>query len=277
MSTGTIGIKSSFVLKIIFGFLNEFKKLNIIKYNKKLQKRLNVNKNDYSTIITIKLFENRKNEFCFEFFDKSDFCDEEIYLYNKNNDKEVKNRSIKPNNNIKYIEIIFRRRHNSLAKLFSGYKYIRSVDIKNSVGNLNSMFSYCKSLEEVNFINFNFEKVYDMTYLFSCCGSLKKVSFNKDCGKNVNIKTSLVINSDVKFRVNKFELSYINADYMFDECTQLNEVWLDNTYDTYNNISMNYMFNEYTSLKKVILENFNVFAIGMFCMFKNCSSLKELN
>ena len=64
---------------------------------------------------------------------------------------------------------------------------------------------------------------------------------------------------------------------MFDECTQLNEVWLDNTYNTYNNISMNYMFNECTSLKKVNLENFNVFAIGMFCMFKNCSSLKELN
>ena len=83
MPTGTIGIKSSFVLKIIFGFLNEFKKLNIIKYNKKLQKKLNVKKNDYSTIITIKLFENGKNEFCFEFFDKSDFCDEEIYLYNK--------------------------------------------------------------------------------------------------------------------------------------------------------------------------------------------------
>ena len=54
MSAGTIGIKNSFVLKIIFGFLNEFKKLNIIKYN-------------------------------------------------KNNDKEVKNRSIKPNDNIKYI------------------------------------------------------------------------------------------------------------------------------------------------------------------------------
>ena len=62
---------------------------------------------------------------------------------------------------------------------------------------------------------------------------------------------------------------------MFDECTQLNEVWLDNTYNTYNNISMNYMFNECTSLKKVNLENFNVFAIGMFCMFKNCSSLKN--
>ena len=42
---------------------------------------------------------------------------------------------------------------------------------------------------------------------------------------------------------------------MFDECTQLNEVWLDNTYNTYNNISMNYMFNECTSL-------------GMFCMLK---------
>ena len=133
MSTGIIEIKSSFVLKIIFGFLNECKKLNIIKYNKKLQKRLNVNKNYYSTIITIKFIKNRKNEFCFELFNKSDFYDEKIYLYNENNDKEVKNRSIKPNGNIRYIEVIFRRKRNSLAKLFSDYKYIKSVNIKNVV------------------------------------------------------------------------------------------------------------------------------------------------
>ena len=70
MSTGTIGIKSSFVFKIIFGFLNECKKLNIIKYNKKLQKRLNVNKNDCSTIMTIKLFENKKMNFVLNFLIK---------------------------------------------------------------------------------------------------------------------------------------------------------------------------------------------------------------
>ena len=122
MSTGIIEIKSSFVLKIIFGFLNECKKLNIIKNNKKLQKRLNVNQNDYSTIITIKHIENRKNEFCFEFFDKSNFCDEEIYLYNKTNDKEVKNSSIKTNDNIKYIEIIFRLKKN--IKFVTKLRYI---------------------------------------------------------------------------------------------------------------------------------------------------------
>ena len=80
---------------------------------------MNADKNDYSTIIKIKFIENRKNEFCFEFFDKSNFWDKEIYLYNENGNKDVKNRVLKVKTaqkrhtlrqyrySIRYIEIIF--------------------------------------------------------------------------------------------------------------------------------------------------------------------------
>ena len=40
-------IKSNFILRKFFDILKENKSLSIIKYNKKLQKRLNININDY--------------------------------------------------------------------------------------------------------------------------------------------------------------------------------------------------------------------------------------
>ena len=50
-----------------------------------------------------------------------------------------------------------------MAKLLSGYKYIKSVNIKNAAaGNLISMFTFFRSLEEVNFINFNFEYKFNL-------------------------------------------------------------------------------------------------------------------
>ena len=41
--------------------------------------------------------------------------------------------------------------------------YIKSVNIKNAAaGNLISMFTFFRSLEEVNFINFNFEYKFNL-------------------------------------------------------------------------------------------------------------------
>ena len=40
-------IKSSYINEIIFGFLGEIKKLEIIRYNKSFQKNLNININNY--------------------------------------------------------------------------------------------------------------------------------------------------------------------------------------------------------------------------------------
>ena len=42
-----INIKSKFILKKIFESIQKNKVLNIIKYNKKIQNRLNITQNDY--------------------------------------------------------------------------------------------------------------------------------------------------------------------------------------------------------------------------------------
>ena len=64
-------IKSNFILKRIFGILKKHKELEIILYNISLQKKLNLNIDDYkeysqlysSIEIELKLVENKYNKF----------------------------------------------------------------------------------------------------------------------------------------------------------------------------------------------------------------------
>ena len=48
-------LKSNYFLRDLFDILNKNKSLNIMKYNKKLQKRLNVSINDYREIAKIEI------------------------------------------------------------------------------------------------------------------------------------------------------------------------------------------------------------------------------
>ena len=48
-------LKSDFIFKKIISFMKRNKSLNIMKYNKKLQKRLNININDYKECSKIEI------------------------------------------------------------------------------------------------------------------------------------------------------------------------------------------------------------------------------
>ena len=50
-----INIKSKFILKKIFESIQKNKVLNIIKYNKKIQNRLNITQNDYKEFLNIEI------------------------------------------------------------------------------------------------------------------------------------------------------------------------------------------------------------------------------
>ena len=64
-------LKSNFIFKKILNYMKKKKLLDIMKYNKKLQKRLNLNINDYkeysqlysSIEIELKLVDNKYGEF----------------------------------------------------------------------------------------------------------------------------------------------------------------------------------------------------------------------
>ena len=152
------GIKSNYFLEKLFNLLDKRKSLNIIKYNKNLKKRINININDYkefsekysSIEIEIKPAINKYGKFI-------NIKDEnKIYyhIYFNNNKEEIKRNYINGNEEIKIIKIIIDYQVTSFKECFEYCVSIESVNFKkfyrNNVNNMASMFSECSSLKELN-------------------------------------------------------------------------------------------------------------------------------
>ena len=54
-------VKSKYILKEIFLKIKNKRKLNIIKYNKRIKIKLDINKEDFEIYITLKEFNNKYN------------------------------------------------------------------------------------------------------------------------------------------------------------------------------------------------------------------------
>ena len=54
-------VKSTYIIKEIFEKIKNKRKLNIIKYNKRILVRLNINKEEFEIYITLKEFNNKYN------------------------------------------------------------------------------------------------------------------------------------------------------------------------------------------------------------------------
>ena len=140
--------------------------------------------------------------------------------------------------------------------IFGGTDHI-SISVKacdtEKVTNMESMFSGCSSLKELDLNNFNTTKVAKMKYMFYYCSSLK----------NLNIRNFNTTN-------------VTNMFYMFFECSSLTELDLK-SFNTKNVTNMGSMFSGCSSLKELDLKNFDTTNVtDMGEMFKNCSSLIEL-
>ena len=54
-------IQSKYILRNIFDFMKNRKKLNIVKYNKKILDKLDITKDDFQAYITLKKFNEKFN------------------------------------------------------------------------------------------------------------------------------------------------------------------------------------------------------------------------
>ena len=105
-AAGSENIKSNYFLEKVFNNLKKVKTLNIVKYNKNIKKRININTNDYkeysekysSIEIEIKPVSNKYGEFI-----NIKKEEEEIYyhIYFNNNEEEIKRNYIKEDEEIK--------------------------------------------------------------------------------------------------------------------------------------------------------------------------------
>ena len=149
-------IKSKFILKKIFNNLNKKNLLKIIKYNKNIKKRLDININEYkeysekfsSIEIEIKPLNNKFGKFININHQNKNY----FHIYFNNNMKEIERNYINKDEEIKIIKVII------------GYQ----------IESFEGLFESCNCIESINFKIFNRNNINNMSYMFRRCSSLKE-------------------------------------------------------------------------------------------------------
>ena len=209
-------LKSDYFIQKVFDYIQKRRTLKTLRYNKSIQKRININiihykeySEKYSSIeIEIKTMENKYGRFI-----NIKEEDKEYYhiYYNDNKKEQIKNTSLNKNDKVSKINIIIDYQVESFNKLFYNCEYIESICFKqfyrnnvtdmrwmfccssvkvlnlsnfntNNVTDMSDMFSGCLSIKELNLSNFNTNNVTDMSYMFSKCSEqlkMKMKSLNK--------------------------------------------------------------------------------------------------
>ena len=171
-----VEIKSNYILRKIFNNLQKEKKLNILKYNKHIKKRINIDINNYkeyseiysSIEIEIKSVNKKYGKFI-----NIKEEDEKYYhiYFNDNNQKEIKRTRLNENDKVSKITIIIDYQIKSFEALFYSCDCIESVSFnkfyRNNINNMAEMFSHCSKLKKINFQHFNSNNVTDMSYMFN--------------------------------------------------------------------------------------------------------------
>ena len=196
-------------MRKLFGIMQKRISLKIIKYNINIQKRMNININNYKDFFekfsSIELeiipiqneygpFINIKEE------DKKYF-----HIYFNNNKAEIKKTELNKEDKVSKINIIIDYQIKSFEKLFYKCECIESINFKkfnrNNITDMSYMFCGCSSLKELNLNNFNTNNVTNMSGMFSGCSSLKELNLNNFNTNNVT-----------------------NMSCMFDGCSSLKEL-----------------------------------------------------
>ena len=255
-------IKSKLILRKIFDILCREDLLRIVKYNKKIQNKLNLKIKDfeeglkYYSLIEFEL-KIKKDEFG-KFINVLNEKDKHFYHIYFNDDRiETKRRYVKKNEKIDKIKIVLGYGVLTFEKLFQECRCIESIHFKKfhriNISNMEYMFSRCSSLKEINFEKFITENVANMDSMFSGCSSLEKLNLSNF---NTNNVTSMI--------------------FMFSGCSSLNELNLSN-FNTSNVTNMIFMFSDCSSLKELDVSNFNINKVNdMSLMFSGCFSLETL-
>ena len=193
-------LKSDYFIQKFFGYMTERKSLETIRYNKYIQKRINININHYKAYSEYSSIEldiiPKKGEYVgFINIKKKDKKYFHIY-FNDNKTKEIENTSPHRDDNVSKISVIIDYQIKSFSKLFYYCFSVESIEFKkfyrNNINDMSYMFDGCSTLKELNLNNFNTNNVTDMWNMFYGCSSLKELKLN-------NFNTNNVINMSGMF------------------------------------------------------------------------------
>ena len=175
---GLRNLQSDYFIQKFFGYMSERKYLETIRYNKSIQKRINININHYKaysetkTSIELDIIP-MKGEYG-EFISIEEDNKKYFHIYfNDNKKKEIENTSLYKDDNVSKISIIIDYQIKSFSELFYNCECIESIKFKkfyrNNVTDMSCMFFGCSSLKELNLNNFNTNNVTNMSCMFSGC------------------------------------------------------------------------------------------------------------
>ena len=167
------------------------------------------------------------------------------------------------------------------------YTYTQYLTKVKQFGELNTTrygFAQCKKLTEVSGDNLvkekTFEKVTDMSYMFSNCSGLTSLNVSKFDTSNVTSMSFMFYNCSnlTSLDVSKFDTSNVTSmSYMFYCCSNLTSLDVSK-FDTSNVISMSYMFYYCSNLTSLDVSKFDTSNVtSMSYMFSHCSSLTSLD
>ena len=285
-------IKSIYILKKIIRCPCEKKLLNIIKYNKNLQKKLDYNNDDYGkyidTKITVVFSKSKKCSGLLSLDEKhrtlplfKDRKNIKIY-YNNHEKKDKKEDYYDENERPIKAHIIINKSITDFSSLFEDQHGIAGVFFKrvnSQIKDISCMFYDCSRLKIVDFGSFKFNNNKNMNGLFGGCKRLEEVDWPKINTKNVTDMSYMFTNCK---KLKKIKLSHFNTEnvtsmgYMFYRCSSLEKLHISN-FNTEKVKFMNNMFFECESLIKLNLKYFNTNNVKKFSdMFYGCYSLKKL-
>ena len=176
LKVNTKNIKNKYIIKKIFGNLKKNKALFIINHNKEIQKRLDINIEDFKNYSNIELeiipFKNQHGKFIDLNKEESSY----YHIYFNDNKNEIKTTNLYEDN-ISKIRVSVDYRTDSFYGLFYYCDIIESVNFKkfyrNNIKTMHSMFHRCRFVKEINLSNCITENVTDMGYMFHKCQSLE--------------------------------------------------------------------------------------------------------
>ena len=219
-------LESDYFLEKVFLNIHRKKLLEIIKNNKKIQQRLNININHY------KEYSETYSSIEIELIPFPNKCDIFIYLeneedakyyhiyFNNNKEEEIKRTELIKGDKVSKINVIIDYQIKSFKNLFYYCQCIKSIYFKkfcrNNITNMSCMFYNCSSLEEIDLSNFNTDNVTDMSYMFWRCKSLKELNLsNFNIDKVINIYGMFwECSEELKNKV-KIQLKNINGKALY--------------------------------------------------------------
>jgi len=224
-----INVKSDYFIQRLFNNMSKKVTLKIIKNNMNIQKRLNININNYKdfseNFSSIELeIVSIQNEYG-SFIDIYEENKKYYHIYFNDNKEEVKKTEINKEDNVSKINVIIDYQIESFVGLFYSCYCIESINFKkfyrNNITNMSSMFSGCSSLKEINLNNFNTNNVTNMSFMFASCSSLKELNLNNFNTNNVTDMSRMFwrCSSLTELNLSNFNIkSETNMSYMFVRC-----------------------------------------------------------